>query len=848
MAAKKVLAQEPRAVGRRKAWQNVAGGILLLGAAATAAFRQLPADEDVVRRVLQQVGDYYANTLPEKAYLHLDKPVYATGETIWFSGYVVDAQRHLPDSLSKVLYVDLLSPERKVVARRTLRLHQGRTEGDIALSDSLAAGTYLLRAYTSWMRNAGDDFIYSRRLQVWPASVWTNSETTAAKPAAPAPPAGRPDVQFFPEGGSLVAGLPSVVACKAIDASGRGLTVRGQVLDGQGKAVVATFSSRHLGMGRFSFTPAAGQKYRAHLTLPDGSTADYPLPAVQPSGYTLHAVDGGDFYTVEARRQGPAAAGAVWLLAEVRGFLVYPGTRSWGPPTAPVSWKIEKKQLPNGILHLTLFDEQGTPQAERLAFVQNAATALKVSITTDKPSYGPHLPVQLTVRVADAAGQPVAAQLSVAVAEAGLHGIDAEAETIASNLLLTSDLAGYVENPGYYFRNPTPETSQHLDDLLLTQGWRRFVWKQVLSGTVPPVRYAADQTPTLSLSGQVVGEYGTQPMANAPITFMQSRPNRVVASATATADGLFRFTGFDGRDTAVVTLQARRAQGTNPVRILPELGPATTGPVLPALPGTQSPAVADYVRRSRQQQVDEHNLHPEDDIRNIQLSNVSVTAKRLQAFENDPRHPPGAIPSTTINMADILSAQSAQSLLQLLQGRVAGLVVSGQGPNATVQIRGQGSPMILLDGMPSTLDAVQNMPASEFESVEVYKGTDAAIFGSRASGGALAVYTKRRSPNFKALAAKQPAAPGLSIFKVPPFYQTREFYQPRYNALVVNSLTDPRRTTLYWNPSARTNASGETKLYFFTADAGGTFQAVVEGVSATGQPAQASTTLVARPK
>jgi hypothetical protein len=95
----------------------------------------------------------------------------------------------------------------------------------------------------------------------------------------------------------------------------------------------------------------------------------------------------------------------------------------------------------------------------------------------------------------------------------------------------------------------------------------------------------------------------------------------------------------------------------------------------------------------------------------------------------------------------------------------------------------------------------------------VYKGTDAAIFGSRASGGALAVYTKRRNPNYKAQMAKQPAALGLAIVKVAPFYQAREFYQPRYNALVVNSLPDPRRTTLYWNPDVRTNASGETKLY-----------------------------------
>ena len=161
-----------------------------------------------------------------------------------------------------------------------------RASGDLDIADSLAAGTYVLRAYTSWMRNAGEEFIYSRRLSIWPASPLGPpdnpvSNASAANAAAKAKnaPSGRPDVQFFPEGGYLVEGLPGVVACKATDASGRGLSVRGQVLNAQNAVVVATFSSRHAGMGRFSFVPGAGQRYHAHFTLPDGTTADYPLPA-----------------------------------------------------------------------------------------------------------------------------------------------------------------------------------------------------------------------------------------------------------------------------------------------------------------------------------------------------------------------------------------------------------------------------------------------------------------------------------------------------------------------------------------------------------------------------------------
>ncbi|WP_460504301.1 carboxypeptidase-like regulatory domain-containing protein, partial [Hymenobacter agri] len=208
------------------------------------------------------------------------------------------------------------------------------------------------------------------------------------------------------------------------------------------------------------------------------------------------------------------------------------------------------------------------------------------------PSYGAHAPVQLTVRVADAAGQPVAATLSVGVNDAALGALDPNAETIASNLLLTSDLTGFVESPGYYFRSPTPTTAQHLDDLLLTQGWRRFVWKNVLGGQAPPARFNPEQE--LSLVGQVVSEHGQQPIPNSQLTFLQTKPTHNVTTATTGPDGRFAFAGIPVVDTALVTLQARRSHGGSNVLILPDNGPVPTIQPLPLLPALSAapPAVA----------------------------------------------------------------------------------------------------------------------------------------------------------------------------------------------------------------------------------------------------------------
>ncbi|WP_210519124.1 TonB-dependent receptor [Hymenobacter terricola] len=824
----------------------LAGAMLL----TATAFRQRPADEGLMQRIARQLGEFYTAARGEKAYLHLDRPVYATGETIWFSAYVVDASRHQLDSLSQVLHVDLLSPDLKVVARRTLRLQGGRASGDLDIADTLAAGTYVLRAYTNWMRNAGDEFVYSRRLSVWPASPIGPQEPSA--PAAPTTAFGRaraaaaalPDVQFFPEGGYLIEGLPAVVACKATDASGRGLDVRGQILNAQNAVVVPAFSSRHLGMGRFAFVPGAGQRYHAHLTLPDGSASDYPLPVPQPGGYTLHVVDSGENFLVEARYRGTTPApGPVQLLTEVRGVVAYPGPRTLDGAT-PAVWRMPKKNYPSGIVHFTLFDALGAPKCERLAFVQNGPAGLKITVTPDQASYGPHAPVQLMVRVADAAGQPVVANLSVGVSDAGLAALDPTAETIASNLLLTSDLVGYVEKPGYYFRDQTAGTALALDDLLLTQGWRRFVWKDVLAGPGPTGIFSPEQD--ISLVGQVLSEHGNRPIPNSQLTFLQTRPVKNVATATTDAKGRFSFTSFPVQDTAIITLQARRSQGGSNVIIRPDAGPVPNARPLPVLPPlAQAPAgVAAFVRRSRQAQAADLDLHPEKGIRNVNLANVSVTAKRVKVPVDDPRRLYGASGGTVVDFADNPAAQSGMNILQVLQGRVAGLTISGNPPNMTAQIRGSGSPQFILDGQRVDIDVISTLSSTDIESVEVFKGPEAAIFGG--SGGVIAIYTKRADPNYKG--ADKGPAPGIAIVKLPGYYPAREFYQPRYNALLTNPPADPRTSTLYWNPTVRTNAKGEAELHFFTADGSGTFQAAAEGLSRDGQPAQGTGTLSVKGK
>ena len=821
--------------------------VALVGLLALAGVAWQQPDNPAIQKPVQGMQDFYRRSRPEKAYLHLDKSVYTVGETLWFSACVVAADTHRPDTLSRVLHVELLAGNGRVVQRRELRLDGGRSSGSLTLPDTLSPDTYQLRAYTGWMRNVGPEFFFNRRIQIWPATS-LDADTSPERLRAKAAMARRlstilaraPDVQFLAEGGSLVAGLENVVAFKATDYAGNGLDVQGQVFDEQDKPV-ATFRSSHLGMGSFAFKPAVGQRYHA-VVVPGGVALKVPLPAVQPAGYNLHVVTLASAFLVTIQRQG-GTSGVVSLLGQVRGRVAYVAHGELREGHDQFTTRIPTSQFPAGIVQFTLFDAQGQPLAERLAF---AATnpSLRVTLTPDRASYGPRQPVRVHVAVADAAGQPVAVPLSLVVTDAG--GVDAGAETIAAHLLLTSDLAGYVENPGYYFQNPSPETAQHLDALLLTQGWRRFSWKQVLAG--PPAAPEFGFERAIGIRGQVTQPNG-QPVAGGTVTYLQARPEKRYFSTRTDAEGRFLFSGLNQcNDTTRLTLQARTDRGKRNLLLHLDPGPPMLAGRLPVLPLQIPAALADAVQRSQTQHAAEIKLQF-DTTHNVMLSNVQVSARR--AVPADPRrlYPPGS--ATVLRLDDYPSARNGSATaLQMLQGRVPGVSVTGTDPNIQVQIRGINSlsgasePLFLLDGVPVTADALAYFPATDVETIEILKGGQATIFGSRGSAGVIAVYTRRASPNYRPSAEK---APGVLALRVPGYVCGREFYAPRYDVAPARaSRPDPRRSTLYWNPQVRTNAAGQADVTFFTADAVGNFQLGAEGVSAAGQPAVGTGSLLVR--
>lgn len=441
----------------------------LLALTTTAFLR----DDDPATRLMAQLNQFLGQFPQEKVYLHLDKPYYTAGETMWFKGYLVDGISHEADSLSRVLYVDLVDAAAgKVLSTRTFRIEGGHAPGNWPLPDSLAAGRYQVRAYTNWMRNQ-PDYLFQQEFNVY-------------APGQPVPEAVKQtdqvSVAFFPEGGTLVAGLESRVGFKAINALGLGTDVEGVVLESAGDTVAA-FQTEHVGMGRFSLLAVAGKRYTAHVKTANGQRLTVPLPEVLARGHTLGIdnLTGKDFVRVfvSTSHPEPGAAKGLILMAHLRGQVAFVAKGSTAKKTF-VANVPRAAFASGGVAQFTLFDATGQPLAERLAFIK-PRDLLRVTLTPDKASYKPREPVSLQLTVTDTAGKPVPdAHFSLAVTDARQVAAEPNAGSLVSYLMLSSDLRGTIEQPDQYFDPANLNATSHLDLLLMTQGWRRFTWREVL--------------------------------------------------------------------------------------------------------------------------------------------------------------------------------------------------------------------------------------------------------------------------------------------------------------------------------------------------------------------------------
>jgi hypothetical protein len=309
------------------------------------------------------------------------------------------------------------------------------------------------------------------------------------------------DIKFFPEGGDLINGLQSKVAFKATTQDGKGFEFAGFVLDNTD--TIIRFAPYHAGMGNFIFTPAKDHNYKAVIITASGKSFTKDLPVIYANGYSMQVTnDNNGKINVTVLCNIPAIK-EVYLLAHTRESLRFTATATL--QNGKANFTFNKSVLGDGVSQITIFNDQRKPVSERLYF-KKPAQLLSLSLSTDKSSYETRKKVDVDI----AASNTNTASLSMAVYRLdSLQAIDND-NTIETYLLLCSDLKGYIQDPSYYFTASEKEALSAADDLMLTQGWRRFKWNDVLLDEKPSFEFSPELNGHI-LTGRILNSKTGQP-------------------------------------------------------------------------------------------------------------------------------------------------------------------------------------------------------------------------------------------------------------------------------------------------------------------------------------------------
>jgi len=638
-------------------------------------------------------------------------------------------------------------------------------------------------------------------------------------------------IQFFPESGHLIAGHLTKVAFKALAPEGTGIAVKGYLQDETGAPTTA-FASTYAGMGSFSFIPAPGIRYTASVVYADGSEAEVDLPEVKTSGYALAVNSELDRQLfVQSYASDDLVAGQEMALVLQRNGTVFYASKSRQTKNDLV-FSIPRENLPIGVIQVTLFAADDMPVAQRTVFNYNDTLLLPLAVETDRKVYGQKEKVIVQLNVGQPSDTSRIATLSAAVVDMAKVPIDSGIHegNIYASLLLSSDIRGYIETPAYYFETADLASRRQLDNLMLSQGWSRINWQELMAGKNPAMTYAPEQD--LRVSGTVTSRNGKTPVPNAVVTLMSTGDITAVVDTISDADGRFNFDRLLFYDDTRFVVQARDERGRKNVDIVLDEVPrqqVTRNRNAPDATVDVNQSIQTYLKNTQAQfeEMEKYGLRE----KTILLEEVKVTE---QAENEKVRHSsnlngPGNA-DQIINVAEL--SMGCATLDMCLQGRLLGVVFRNGIPYSTRSINQQMQ--IVLDGMYMEAEALSMINPFDVETVEVLRGVGTtAIYGSRGSGGVLVITTKRGD---SAGYNRELYTPGIVTHSPQGYYEVREFYAPDYHA-PLDSLADMKdlRTTIHWAPNIITNEEGVAAFEFYTAETPGTYRIVVEGLDVDGR-------------
>lgn len=730
----------------------------------------------------------------EKTYLQIDRSYYNVGEDIWFSAYLVNGKSTSLTSTSNNLYVELISPDTVILDRKNIRIDDGRGKGDFKLKDALPSGWYTIRAYTNWMRNFKNDFVFEKRIYI------ANAQSNLAALPENKDRQSKKYISFFPEGGSLVEGLSGIVAFKTSDGNGNGIQVMGNVISSKGDTVTS-FQSTAVGTGIFAFMPNAGEQYHVEGFYGKEKFSS-GLPLALKKGLVLHLSNDSASIKISIAANEfmfkSMQGKPITVLIKHAGDNVYTGT--FNLSKSNISLNISTKDLPRGIAVLTIIDDMGRPHCERLLYIQGN-DYLNFTVSTDKVSYKPREKVVLHIKVRNILGQPLPASLSLAAVDAMVPD---DNNNILSYLLLQSEIRGEIKNAEQYFDPKNPSRLKQLDLLLMTQGWRDYLWRR-LGDTALKVSFLPE--PGITLRGLVRERMADKPMPDMNITLFGSNftGNKIFMTKTDQT-GHYYLDGLNWYGNEAIKLSSQDARGKKggwlQIDTLFKPLAIQRNTAIPfEIPGALNSEMGKRITYNRSYKFGDSILLDEVNVLSNKNNKVVLFDQTLTTFGY-------ADQVFNITAADysykglehylLTNVKGAQSIDDLDSTGSEGVafISNGKKVRPRMLINRKEDLSERLDYYSLTMDQINQVVVKHLVG---NTGQDVYVISLNLKDSAL------RGPNLN-----------LLNINLNGYYAARSFYAPVYGTSPV--MNKDLRTTVFWAPLLKTDEKGELSLSYFNGD------------------------------
>lgn len=865
--------------------------LLLAFSEITAQEINRPSDDSLTGKVFEQILAFPQ----EKIHIHCDKPVYLAGEQIWFRAHVADAVLHIPSANQYVtaeLINPLDSVVNRIKIRPDsgafhghISLDQALPEGDYTLRawtenmlnpgadyyfmkkirvegprsasvntvvtlkqekeqrftaevyfTDIKTGQKILpeklrmrinRQSSDEIKTDGDSVArFSMKLPAGTDRGVLYIETSKSREYITLPlPEDDYEVAFFPEGGYIPAGTECRVAFKALSSAGKPESVTMKVIDAAGREM-ADSRTIHDGMGQFYITARPDSTYYAVCTNSRGIEKRFQLSPARSGIYTLSTGQSGDTLLVSVLQSADIGQEQeLFLLLHTRGIIHY--AKPWNHNFSAVSFNTES--FPSGVLQIILFDSEMNPLSERLVFCTGNDQA-RTLIVPDAQNYAKRSPVRASVHISGPDGKPRAGSFSVSVTDDSDLLPDSSV-TILTTLLLTSELKGYINNPGFYFRKNNPLASAGLELLMMTNGWRRYDLPAVLKGKFRTMKYPPKTG--MEIKGSVRSLILGKTVKDTEVNAFSWGTGYIEMTRTDSL-GRFAFSGIEFPDSTEFIIQALNRTGKPTVDLILENEMFPAAESISGIPMAFSSEEEDDARLSNYLTRADTRYTMENGMRTVYIEEVVITARAPEKEKYSYSFYMPKVNQQSLSMLDyekieeLHPATMTDVISQIPFTRVEGGKVVIE--RMRFSLNEQLTAVLVLDDMIINDYNIDDIDPYSVERVAVLKGAQTTLLGGAGAGGAIVITTKKGMTPYKEL-------PKFNIKKAMPlgYLKPAEFYSPRYETAESREIGPPDlRTTIYWNPDVKVSADGEAYFDFYAADNPTDYTLLIEGITTDG--------------